>query len=149
MDDDLLLLGGPKNNEITAYFLNLMRDRQPVVQIVNPATIIWREQTPSGKWTNAGAVAYDSQVSRKRVIQDYGLIMRVESPFVSHGRTVILFSGIHTYGLVAAAKYFTEDMAKGWSWMRRLKHKNLVALVRTQVLDGYPTKIKLERIYTW
>jgi len=148
-ENDMLLLGGPKNNEVTAYFLNLMRDKQPVVQLINPSTIIWRERTPKGKWTNAGAVGYDSQISRNRVIQDYGLIMRVESPFVAGGRTVILFSGIHTYGLVAAAKYFTEDMLKGFSWTKRLKNKNIVALVRTQVLDGYPTKIKLERVYTW
>jgi hypothetical protein len=148
IENDLLLLGGPKNNAVTAHFLDLMQDRQPVLQFANPDRIIWREKVVQGRWVNAEAVEYNSQVAHKKVVLDYGLVMRVQSPFTSRNRAVILFSGSHTYGLVAAAKFFTMDM-KGFRWMRRLRDKNIVAVVSTRVLDGHPTKIKLERLYTW
>lgn len=149
LEEDVLLLGGPKTNQVTAHFLELMNDIQPVMQFANPDRIVWREKKVGDQWIDAGALEYSSEVVHRKVIKDYGLIMRVSSPFTSQDRTVVLLSGGHTYGMVAAAKYFTEDMQRGFYWFRRLRKKNVVVVVGAQILDGHPTKIKLEKVYTW
>lgn len=149
LENDLLLLGGPKNNQVTKHFLDLVYDKQPAIQLANPDKIIWREITTTGTWVNAGATEYNSIITNKKVVQDFGLIMRIESPFTTGGRTVVLLSGSHTYGLMAAAKYFTEDMQRGFRWMKRLRKRNIVVLIRTQILDDHPTQITLERLHIW
>jgi hypothetical protein len=147
IEHDLLLLGGPKNNEATAHFLNAMKDVQPALQFANPDRIVWREKTNKGRWVNNGAVEFTAKVARKQVVIDYGLIMRVQNPFTTTRDTsVILLSGGHTYGLVAAAKFFAENMKK---MAKHVKQRNLVAVVSTHVIDGHPARIKLEKIYSW
>jgi hypothetical protein len=71
----------------------------------------------------------------------------MQSPFTSKERTVILFSGSHTFGTVAAAKYFTES--KDIRRLLKKRQRNLVALVSSQVIDGFPTTLRLEHYYAW
>lgn len=139
------MLGGPKTNRVAAELLKALEQEQPVVQVKN--TIYWRVKQRNGQWVDDGVVEYEGFAVNRKVTQDYGLIIRVQSPFTSRRRTVILFSGSHTYGTVAAAKYFTE-----YKELRRHikgKQKNFVLLVSAQVIDGYPTKLRLERVHTW
>jgi len=48
IENDLLLLGGPKNNGVSEKFLELLNDEQPVRVIGN--IIIWRLHRSAGRW---------------------------------------------------------------------------------------------------
>lgn len=145
MENDLLILGGPKTNRVAAELFKAIQYEQPVFMI--KTVIYWRVKQRDGQWVDDGVLEYDGHAVNRKITQDYGLIIRMQSPFTSRSRTVILFSGSHTYGTVAAAKYFTES--KDMRRLLRRKQQNLVALVSTQVIDGYPTKLRLERYYAW
>jgi hypothetical protein len=145
MENDLLLLGGPKTNRVAAELFKAIQYEQPALQVKN--TIYWRTRQRDGQWIDDGVLEYEGHAVNRKVTQDYGLLIRMQSPFTSRSRTVILFSGSHTYGTVAAAKYFTES--KDIRRLLRRKQQNLVALISTQVIDGYPTKLRLEQYYLW
>jgi hypothetical protein len=145
MEDDLLILGGPKTNRVSAEFLNAIQYEQPVFQV--KTVIYWRVHQRNGQWVDDGMLEYDGHAVNRKITQDYGLIVRMRSPFTSRARTVILFSGSHTYGTLAAAKYFTES--KDLRRLLKKKQQNLVALVSAQIIDGYPTKLRLEQYYLW
>ncbi|GCE04712.1 hypothetical protein [Dictyobacter aurantiacus] len=146
-DNDLLILGGPKNNKIAAKFLSLISEEQPAAQI--DSMIVWRVHKSGGHWIDQGALEYEGQAVNRRVEVDYGLIVRAQSPFTSHPRTAILFAGSHTYGTVAASKFFTEDLHQHLRKLTRDGRKNFSVLISTQVVDGHPTKMKVERSYAW
>jgi hypothetical protein len=145
MENDLLILGGPKTNRVAAELFKAIEHEQPALQVKN--TIYWRVKQHGGQWVDDGILEYEGHAVNRKVTQDYGLIVRMPSPFTSRSRTVILFSGSHTYGTVAAAKYFTES--KDVRRLLKRKQRNLVALVSAQIIDGYPTKLKLEQYYAW
>ncbi len=65
----------------------------------------------------SGALEYEGHAINRNVVMDYGLIVRASNPFTSRDRTAILFAGSHTYGTIAAAKFFTEDLHK---YLRKL-----------------------------
>lgn len=145
MENDLLILGGPKTNRVSAELFHAIQQEQPAFQV--KTVIYWRVHQRNGQWIDDGMFEYDGHAVNRKITQDYGLIIRMRSPFTSRSRTVVLFSGSHTYGTLAAAKYFTESKE-----MRRLLKKrqhNLVALVSSQIIDGYPTKLRLEQYYLW
>ena len=110
MENNLLILGGPKTNRVAAALMNAIQDEQPVVQV--KTVIYWRVRQRNGQWVDDGVLEYDGHAVNRKITQDYGLIVRMQSPFTSRSRTVIFFSGSHTYGTVAAAKYFTESKDK-------------------------------------
>lgn len=145
MENDLLILGGPKTNRVTAELLNAIQYEQPAFQV--KTVIYWRVHQRNGQWVDDGMLEYDGHAVNRKITQDYGLIIRMQSPFTSRARTVILFSGSHTYGTLTAAKYFTES--KELRHLLKKKQQNLVALVSAQIIDGYPTKLRLEQSYTW
>jgi len=147
LENDLLLIGGPEHNKVTARFLKFVSDKQPIRQTSD--TIIWRHKKMAGKWLEDDVLEYTSKSEDKSIIQDYGIVIRMQSPFTTEKRTVILLSGIHTYGTIAAAKYFTEDMQKGLRWLFRLRKPNLAALVSTQIIDDYTTNIELVQCELW
>ena len=145
MENDLLILGGPKTNRVAAEFFKAIEHEQPTIQVKN--TIYWRVKQRNGQWVDDGAIEYEGYAVNRKVTQDYGLVIRMQSPFTSRERTVILFSGSHTYGTVAAAKYFAES--KDIRHLLKRRHQNFVGLVSAQIIDGYPTKLRLERYHTW
>ncbi|HYT41007.1 MAG TPA: hypothetical protein VEP90_01555, partial [Methylomirabilota bacterium] len=148
LENDLLLIGGPKHNRVTAQYLAMVDDKQPF-QLTSDA-IIWKCKKIAQKWVDDGAIKYTSKVDNKNIIQDYGIAVRVQSPFTPNDkRTVILLSGIHTYGTIAAAKYFTEDMERGWRWFFRLRKRNIAVLVRTYIIDDYTAGIELIECQSW
>ncbi|GHO82385.1 hypothetical protein [Dictyobacter formicarum] len=147
IENDMLILGGPKNNKVADKFLNLLHDEQPAMQI--KSMIIWRVNRVGGRWVDQGAIEYEGQAVNRHVEIDYGLIVRTQSPFTSRSRVAILFSGSHTYGTVAAAKFFTEDLHKHLRKLTKDGRKNFSVLISTHVVDGHPTKMKVERSYAW
>jgi hypothetical protein len=147
IENDLLILGGPKNNQLAGRFLDLLVDEQPAMQ--TESLILWRVDHAGGKWVSQGALEFEGQAVNRQVMTDYGLIIRAQSPFTSRNRTVILFTGSHTYGVVAAAKFFAEDLQPHLRKLVREGRKNFAVLVSTHIVDGHPTKIKMERSYAW
>lgn len=145
MENDLLILGGPKTNRVAAELFNAIQHEQPAFQV--KTVIYWRTKQRNGQWVDDGMLEYDGHAVNRKITQDYGLIIRMQSPFTSRARTIILFAGSHTYGTLAAAKYFTES--KDLRRLVKRKQQNLVALVSAQIIDGYPTKLRLEQYYTW
>jgi hypothetical protein len=105
------------NNNLTGVGLSLLAITGTVLAstereeelVVWPASRYWRTRQRDGQWIDDGVLEYEGHAVNRKVTQDYGLLIRMQSPFTSRSRTVILFSGSHTYGTVAAAKYFTES----------------------------------------
>lgn len=147
IENDLLILGGPKNNQLAEKLMNTLIDEQPVIII--DSLIIWRVHRRGNQWLDQDALEYEGKVVNRRVDIDYGLIMRTQSPFTSHDRTVVLLAGSHTYGTVAAAKFFTENFHTHLRKLTRNRRQNFVLLISSQIVDGYPTKMKVERSYAW
>lgn len=147
LKNDLLLLGSPKTNHISGKFLKRIHNCQVAKQQKN--TIFWKEQVRI-PWTRAEK--FCGRTRRKKVISDYGLIVRARSPF-QKGRTVVLFSGSHTYGTMAAAMYFVTEMLTDKKYLESKKERkgNIVALVRADVEGGFPVSIsRVEgKFYAW
>lgn len=134
IENDLIILGGPKNNQITRKLLDKLRDLQYLDQIEND--IIWRAQPNPKRFTPT--------VINGIVTRDYGIIVRMENPFSPDNNTVCLFSGGHTYGTVAAAKYFVSNLYNQ-SRFRKNHGKNFVMVIGCDVIGGYPVSINVER----
>ncbi|MBA2393070.1 MAG: hypothetical protein H0V70_10035 [Ktedonobacteraceae bacterium] len=147
IENDLLILGGSQNNETTAKLLELLHGEQPARMIGR--MIIWRTNYVGERWVDQGALEYEGHAVNRKIVMDYGLIVRTYNPFTSHDRTAILFAGSHTYGTIAAAKFFTEDLHKHLRKLTRNGRKNLVVLVSAHIVNGYPTKMSIERSYAW
>ena len=114
--------GSPKTNKISGKFLERINDRQPAVQ--KESSIYWRNRKLNDKWIRKGTKRFLGKVKNGKVISDYGLIVRATNPFTPEDspekRTVVLFSGSHTYGTMAAARYFVEVMHRKFGF-RTLK----------------------------
>jgi hypothetical protein len=147
IENDLLILGGVQNNEMAAKLLELLDREQPARMIGR--MIIWRTNYSGDRWMDQGALEYEGHAINRKVVMDYGLILRTYNPFTSRDRTAILFAGSHTYGTVAAAKFFTEDLHKHLRKLTYNGRKNLVVLVSSHIVKGYPTRMNIERSYTW
>jgi len=137
IENDIILLGGPKNNEITRMFLDKIKYLKVIDQ--NKGKIIWMLNYPE--------IIFEGQIKNKEVIKDYGLIVRMYNPFDSQRKTTIcLFSGSHTYGTIAAAKYFAYYYIKKMKFYKR-KFKNIIMIVECDIIDGYPIDIKMVKKY--
>lgn len=137
IDKDLILLGGPKHNQHTEFMLSHVRGLS-LLAYQERDTIYWR--------VGEKERVFKPKVEDKKVVRDYGLIIRMSNPLSHAGNTFCLFSGGHTYGVVASAKYFTEryyERARRWGRIG----PNLLAVVGCQVLDGCPVDIRLEAEY--
>jgi len=71
----------------------------------------------------------------------------MKNPFDSRKHSYIsLFSGAHTYGTIASARYFTEHFIKKTKGIKKVK-ENLFILVECDVIDGFPIDIKIKEFY--
>lgn len=133
IEHDLILLGGPKNNEFSRIFLKKIEQFNIANQ--SESIIYWLH--------NKSQDTFVGSTNEKKVTTDYGLIIRMQNPFVtsSEKSSIILLSGSHTYGTIAAAKYFTENLVKEHLFFRSTK-RNLFIIVECDVFDGYPVGIK-------
>ena len=146
LENDLILLGGPKNNSVSAHFMELIGPFQPI-RLKEPK-ILWCREKTDNIWSDNLVIEYVPVITGGKVTKDYGLIIRAQSPFTSKKRTVVLLAGTHTYGTLAAAKYFTEEFPKTISLYKK-PTKNLALVISSLIIDGYPTALKLEQIYEW
>lgn len=137
IESDIILLGGPKNNEITKLFLDKIEPLKIVYQ--ENSTIYWKN--------NEIDIEYSGIIKDKKVVKDYGIAIRMRNPFDSRKQTYIsLFSGCHTYGTIASAQYFTEHFVKKTKGIKRVK-ENVFILVECDVIDGFPIDIKIKELY--
>jgi hypothetical protein len=92
LESDLLLLGGPKSNEIADRALRAL----PGLPLTVRGNLI--------TWDGTG---YQGEVTEDRVTRDYGYVIRAASPFAPDRRVVVV-AGSHTFGTVAAARWLAE-----------------------------------------
>lgn len=137
IENDIILLGGPKNNEITKLFLDKIKSLKILYQ--KNSTIYWQ--------MNKTNVEYSGISKDKKVVKDYGIAVRMKNPFDSRRQSYIsLFSGSHTYGTIASAQYFTKYYIKKTKGIKKFKD-NLFILVECDVVDGFPVNIKIKEFY--
>ncbi len=129
IEHDLILLGGPKNNKVTKYFLDRIKDLNIVEQV--DSEITWK----------IGYQKFQAEIKNRGVVLDYGLIIRMKNPFGGNGK-IILFSGAHTFGVTAAASYFVNVLQKDLDHIRR-GNSNVAIIVKCRVVDRHPTAIEL------
>jgi len=137
IENDLILLGGPKNNEVTKLFLDK----------IDPLNIVYQENSTIYWNKNETCVEYSSITIEKKVVKDYGMAIRMKNPFDSRKQTYLsLFSGCHTYGTIASALFFTEHYVKKTKGIKKDK-ENIFILVECDVIDGFPFDIKIKEFY--
>lgn len=139
IENDIILLGGPKNNRHTRRLLNKLNEpNAPSIVDQIDETIYWK----SGN----GIEEFVPEIQDGEVVRDYGLVIRMGNPFSPSPNMLYLFSGGHTYGPIAGARYFTEVVYQ----KNKLPTKgirNFAALVSCDVVDKYPVALKLERYH--
>jgi hypothetical protein len=130
IENDLILLGGPKNNQVTKLFLEKF-DFYNLVNQSDDGSIYWQK-------TNK---VFSGEIKNEVVVKDFGYIVCTRNIFSanSHNR-LVLFSGSHTYGTIAAAKYFCETVLKS----AKYRQADYVILVSCDVIDGYPVNVQEE-----
>ena len=134
IENDLILLGGPETNAVTLRFMKELKDRK----------IVWQENHVQYWLAESADATLTPIVESRQVKVDFGLIVRMRNPFSRENRTVTIFSGTHTYGTSAAARYFTENLYhrirfRPWDRFRG----SFATIVRCEVVDGYPTHLSV------
>lgn len=135
VERDMILLGGPKNNQVSRLFLEKLTQEHKIAD-QDENMILWYADGKTEEFTGIK--------ENKSIKKDYGLIIRTENPFSSQKEkpTICLFTGCHTYGTIAAAKFFTNIYIKQIKMLTKAK-KNIFLLVECDVMDGFPVAIKL------
>ena len=139
IEKDLILMGGPKNNEFSSFLLEKINDLTIVTQTKECISWLRPEEKED----------FFPIVKNRKVKSDYGIIIRMKNPFDTNKKTSItLFSGFHTYGTIAASKYFTEQYIKSLKFFKKSK-ENIFLIIQCDVIDGYPTDLKLVKKYEY
>lgn len=126
--NDLLVLGGPKSNQVADVLLKRLAPR---LSFTVEGTII--------KWAGRD---YDGSATGGAVDHDFGYVVRASHPMHPHRRVVIV-AGSHTYGTIAAARWLADQ---GGS--HRLP-ADVSTLVETEVVWGHvgtPRVIRQETV---
>ncbi len=121
LENDLICLGGVKNNLITDHLLTRLGPKLPFV--LSPAAIEWRGNEPH---------RFTGEMSGGVVKRDCGVIVQTPNPF-ARDRQLVILAGLHTYGTIAAARHFVHEYARVSRW----RDSNFAAVVETDVIDGY------------
>lgn len=125
MEHDLLVLGGPKNNEAARRLLDAMAQTLPF-------------RLEGGAMTWDGTV-YAGDTSQGEVVRVCGYVVRAANPLAPAAR-VVLLGGWSTYGTVAAARWLAENGAA------RSLAADVAVLVEASVLrDGHVSAPRLLR----
>ncbi len=96
LETDLILIGGPKTNSLSARVLDLVGEAYGIRQ--QGSTIV------------AGNSEFEGEVADDATGTDYGLLLHINNPF-AQGHRLVLLSGSHTFGTVAAARFMTSSPA--------------------------------------
>ncbi len=117
MEHDLLVLGGPKNNEAAHRILQAMAEALPFR--LGEGAITWEGTSYTGEATDG------------EVVRDCGYVVRAPNP-LNLSKRVVLIGGWSTYGTVAAARWLAENGAS------RSLAADVAVLVQASVLrDGH------------
>ncbi|MFC9234891.1 hypothetical protein ACFTZK_00040 [Streptomyces decoyicus] len=117
MEHDLLVLGGPKNNEVARRLLAAMAEPLPF-------------QLGGGEITWDGT-AYQGEAADGEITRDCGYTGRATYP-LNLNKRVVPIGGRSTYGTAAASRWLTEDGAD------RSLAADIAVLVEASVIrDGH------------
>ncbi|MET7937021.1 hypothetical protein [Streptomyces sp. NPDC005322] len=117
MEHDLLVLGGPKTNEVARRLLAAMAESLPFR--LGGGEITW------------DGTAYRGETIDGEITRDCGYVVRAPHPLTPN-RRVVLIGGWSTYGTVAAARWLIEKGAD------RSLAADIAVLVEASVLrDGH------------
>jgi hypothetical protein len=124
---DLILLGGPKNNEVTREVLHRMASTLPItMQTIGDEKILQRTADGSLAVLPPASTPAPSQ---SRAGYDYGYILRAVNCF-NPKTSVTVFAGTHTYGTAAAVRYFLDNPKK----FRSLGDRQYALVVKVRVM---------------
>ena len=139
IEKDIIILGGPKNNIISRLFLDKLTSIKDIID-QEGNTIIWKVKNEEKE--------FNAIEKEQKVVKDFGLIIRGQNPFANgNSKTSFsLFTGCHTYGTIAAAKYFTEDYIHQQPLFSK-GYKNVILLVECDVIDGFPVAVQTIKKY--
>ncbi|WP_328711063.1 hypothetical protein [Nocardia salmonicida] len=115
IEQDLLVLGGPKNNEVAARILAAMEGALP---FRSADGIVWEGDAPRRAEQVDGSI-----------VRDYGYIVRTSNP-LNPARRVVLIGGASTYGTIAASRWLAENGAD------RSLPADVAILVEASVVQG-------------
>jgi hypothetical protein len=117
LDNDLLVIGGPKNSSVTKMLLEKLGPQLPFS--VDGTEITWDGTT------------YEGIAVKGKIRRDYGYVIRSRHP-LHPTRRIVIVGGSHTYGTAAAARWLVEDGSS-----RRLPADIAVLLEADVVLNGH------------
>lgn len=133
-EGDLIILGGPKNNSVAQEIMALLKPQLP--GFLMESGVFW---SGDGLKINYAAIREGEDLK-----EDFGIIIRATNPFNSK-RKVLLFAGGHTYGTIAAARFFTTEISK----LRYSFLGDFMAVVKSTVIDRHvsePHLLHLKRL---
>jgi hypothetical protein len=148
---DYILLGSRKTNEQTGKLLDRLNDlfalnrriasRPPFLRVDTELTLTKDGTedcvivlTPHRGTRKEFRAKVDPK--KRRVVHDYGLIIRVPNPFAQPRlATAAVFAGAHTYGTLGAVKWFTAKYADAERDGLGSPSAALLAVVRCSVED--------------
>ncbi|MEW6618502.1 MAG: hypothetical protein AB1422_04020 [bacterium] len=114
-----ICLGGHKHNWVTKLFLEEIHP--PVVFDENDNLIDLLNKK-----------IYKPKVEDDRILEDYGIIIKTVNPNNRRNK-VFIFAGCHTYGVIAAAKFFYENLPK----MEIVKYNQFEVIVSGKVIGSH------------
>jgi hypothetical protein len=119
IENDLVLLGGPKTNDLSAEALRLIADRTGVD--LGPEALLIRGRDPI------------PHLRTGDLDHDVGVVARIANPWSRRRRTLVVLAGAHTYGVAAAARFFVEKVRPFAATYRG----PFVAVVRSPIKNAY------------
>lgn len=119
LKNDLVILGGTKNNKIARNIIKLLGNL-PYTQEVRDGIDCILDNRKNVIFTGA---AFDGKIT-----EDYGLIVRCPNPR-NPSRTCLIFLSIHTQGMDSAAAAFVEKL----SFSQYALGQSYVCLVKSRV----------------
>jgi len=136
IENDIIILGGIKNNIIAKHYLEIIKDVQPANMDTN--SISWKNDDNTVE-------KFKGITDGKEVLYDYGLIMRTYNPFLKDN-TAVFIAGCHTYGTVAASNFFTKEVIK---MERFLSGKYIVIIISCKIVNCQPVNVEILKEYIW
>jgi hypothetical protein len=140
IEDDLIIIGGPKTNNLTKEFIEHIQEKQPLNQV--GSIINW-------SMFNAKPEIYEGKAVDGSVVTDYGYIIRTRNFKSSKSnRYAYIFAGSHTYGTMAATKYFTANLKFDKKLLKN-ERTCYAILIQADVRDGHPQNFRLIHKHEW
>jgi hypothetical protein len=146
LENDLIILGGPKNNQIALEFLEILKDLQPGRQ--EGSVILWADSPLGAPAVDGTVEEFCGEVGNETVRSDYALLVRADNVFNNDGNSAFLFSGSHTYGTMAAAKYFVEKYAVDFP-QEAAAGLNFSIVIKCTIRNEYPLNISVVKTFFW